>query len=301
MRHNRSSAVITLLASLAFTLLMTSSPAHGQTPAQPAAPPAQPAPTFAPFEEDYRFEVSVDGWWTRPSTMMYSDTETITKAATSTSAAVTTTVTGTNIDFIKQLNLGDQLLPTFHVLVRPRKKHKIRLDYYPLRYNQTATLSAPLNFNGQTFASGDAVTSSLHLNEWELAYEYDFVTSARGFLGGVAGGNLYLVSGEMSDATQGGTASVRILMPGLGVTGRYYFTPRFSATGSFMGFVLPGGNTSTTGHVVNVQGYATVSLSKYVGIEGGYRFLNAGHYYNSPVNTGDFQIGGAFIGGVFRY
>jgi hypothetical protein len=90
-------------------------------------------------------------------------------------------------------------------------------------------------------------------------------------------------------------------MPGAGVTGRYYFTPRFSATGSFMGFLLPGGNTSTNGHVVNVQGYATVSLSKYVGIEGGYRFFDAAHHYNSPVNTGEFQIGGAFAGAVFRY
>lgn len=304
MSQNRSSVAITLLSSLALAFLMTSSPLRAQTPAQtPAQPaPAPPAaPSFAPFEEDYHFEVSADGWFTRPTTAMYSDTETVTTTATSTTAAVTTNVTGTNIDFIKQLNLSDQLFPTLHVLVRPLKKHKIRLDFYPLRYSQTATLTSALNFNGQTYASGDAVTSSLHWNEWELTYEYDFVTSPRGFLGGVAGLNVYSVSGSMSDANKSGTASVGIPMPGLGAIGRYYFTPRFSATGAFTGFVLPGGNTSTNGHVINVQGYATISLSKNVGIQEGYRFFDAAHYFNSPVNTGEFQISGAFIGAVFRY
>ena len=179
--------------------------------------------------------------------MMYSDTETITTtAATSTTAAVTTTVTGTNTDFRQQLGLHNQWFPAFHVVIRPQEKQKIRFDFYPLYYKQSATLSSAINFNGQTFAAGDAVTSSLYWNEWELSYEYDFLTFERGYVGGAVGANLYSVSGQIADSTQGGTAGVHIPMPGLGVTGRYYLTPRFSATGSSQDTPRDRGTSSRT-------------------------------------------------------
>jgi hypothetical protein len=311
MRQKPLSAFSALSTSIVFALLMMSSPALAQppTPAPPAQPPAQPTPastepvpSFVPLAESYHFEVSVDAWSTLPSTMMFSDTETITTtAATTTTAAVTTTVTGTNIDFRQQLGLHNQWFPAFHVVIKPREKQKILFSFYPLYYKQTATLSAPINFNGQTFAAGDVVSSSLYWNEWQLGYEYDFLTFERGYVGGVAGANFYSVSGQLADASQGGTAGVHIPMPGLGGIGRYYLTPRFSATGSFMGYWLPGGNTSTNGHVINVELYGTVNISKYLALQGGYRLFDAAHNFSSPVNTGSFLINGGFIGGVFRY
>src|SRR5215470_2538476 len=190
MRQNPLNALFTLSTALVCALLTLSLPAQAQlptpaqppTPTQPGQPPAQPAtppsivpvPSFVPIGETYRFEVSVDAWSTLPSTMTYSDTETITTtAATSTTAAVTTTVTGTNIDFRQQLGLHNQWFPAFHVVIRPQEKQKIRFDFYPLYYKQSATLASAINFNGQTFAAGDAVSSSLYWNEWELSYEYD--------------------------------------------------------------------------------------------------------------------------------
>jgi hypothetical protein len=309
MRQNPLSALFKQSLSFAFALLMTSSLAQAQPPTPTPAPPAQPAapspvpvPSFVPLAEGYRFEVSVDAWSTLPSNMTFSDTETITTtAATSTAAAVTTTVTGTNIDFKQQLGLHNQWFPAFHVVIRPQEKQKIRFNFYPLYYKQSATLPSSINFNGQTFAAGDAVSSSLYWNEWELSYEYDFLTFERGYVGGAVGANFYSVSGQIADATQGGTAGVHIPMPGLGVEARYYLTPRFSATGSFMGFWLPGSDTSTNGHVVNVQAYGTVNISKYLALQGGYRLFDAAHHFNSPVNTGNFLINGGFIGGVFRY
>jgi len=284
-----------MISSLAQAQPPTPTPA----PAQPAPSPV-PVPSFVPLAEGYRFEVSVDAWSTLPSTVTFSDTETITTtAATSTTAAVTTTVTGTKIDFRQQLGLHNQWFPAFHVVIRPQEKQKIRFDFYPLYYKQSATLSSAINFNGQTFAAGDAVSSSLYWNEWELSYEYDFLSYERGYVGGAVGANFYSASGQISDASQGGTAGVHIPMPGLGVTGRYYLTPRFSVTGSFMGFMLPGGSTS--GHVVNVQAYGTVSISKYLALQGGYRLFDAAHNFDSSINTGNFLINGGFIGGVFRY
>jgi hypothetical protein len=306
MRQNPLSFLDKLSAAVVLALLMTSSPARAQSaqpPAQPATPPStEPVPSFVPIGETYHFEVSVAGWSSLPYTMMYSDTETVTTtAATATAPAVTTTVTGTNIDFKQQLGLHNQWFPEVHLVIRPQTKHKIRFDFYPLYYKQSATLAAPLNFDGQTYLAGQTVTSSLYWNEWQIGYEYDAITFERGYIGGVVGMNYYAVSGQLSNGSQAGAAGVHIPMPGLGAIGRYYLTTRFSLTGAFTGYFLPGSDTSTHGHVIDVDLYGTINVSKYVGIQGGYRLLDAAHHFNSPVNTGDFRIGGGFLGGTIRY
>src|SRR5215467_12145902 len=201
MRQNPLTALFTLSTAIVCALLTMSSPAQAQppapaqppTPTQPGQPPAQPAPppaiipvpSFVPIGETYRFEVSVDAWSTLPSTMMFSDTETITTtAATSTTPAVTTTITGTNIDFKQTLGLHNQWFPAFPVVIRPQQKHKIRFSFFPLYYKQSATLPATINFGGQTYLAGEAISSSLYWNEWQLGYEYDFLTFDRGYAGG---------------------------------------------------------------------------------------------------------------------
>jgi len=284
---------------------MLSSPAQAQPvppPAQPAPPPAQPTPpstvavpSFVPIGETYRFEVAVDGWSTLPSTMMYSDTETVTSGGTS------TIVPGTNIDFKQQLGLHNQWFPAFHVVIRPQQKQKIRFDFFPLYYKESATLPVPVTFNGQSYLAGQTVASTLYWNEWQFGYEYDVLTFDRGYIGGVVGMNFYAVSGELANGSQSGAAGVHIPMPGLGAIGRYYLTPRFALTGAYTGYWLPGGDTSTHGHVNDVELYGTINVSKYVGIQGGYRLFQAAHHFSSPVNTGDFLINGGFIGGTFRY
>jgi hypothetical protein len=305
MRHSPLSFFDKSSAIVALALLMMSSPARGQAaqpPAQPATPSSEPVPSFVPIGENYHFEVSVEGWSTLPSTTMYSDTETITTTpASGTTPAVTTTVTGTNIDLKQQLGLHNQWFPAFHVVIRPQPKHKIRFDFYPLYYKESATLSAPINFNGQTYLAGQTVASSLYWNEWQLGYEYDALTFDRGYIGAVVGANFYAVSGQLSDGSQAGAAGVHIPMPGLGAIARYYATSRFSVTGAFTGYYLPGGSASTHGHVLDLDLYATINISKYVGIQGGYRLFDAAHHFDSPVNTGDFLINGGFIGGTIRY
>jgi hypothetical protein len=292
------------LTATVLALALHSSPARAQAaqppaqpaqPAQPAPPSSVPVPSFVPVGETYHFEVSVEDWSTLPSTMMYSDTEVVTSGTTS------TTVVGTNINFKEQLGLHNQWFPAFHVVIRPRPKHKIRFDFYPLYYKESATLFANINFNGQTYLAGQTVASTLYWNEWQFGYEYDALTFDRGYIGGVVGMNFYSVSGQLSNGSQEGTAGVHIPMPGLGAIARYYATPRVSFVAAYTGYFLPGGDTSTHGHVNDVDLYGVINISKYIGIQGGYRFFNASHRFDSPVNTGNFTLGGGFLGGTFRY
>jgi hypothetical protein len=123
----------------------------------------------------------------------------------------------------------------------------------------------------------------------------------RGYIGGIVGANDLIVNGTLDNGTKSGTAGVRIPMPGLGVIGRYYVAPRVSITGEFTGYDLPGGATSTHGHVIATGGYATLNVLKYIGIQGGYRSFDATHVFGSPLNTGTFTIRGPYIGGAVRF
>jgi hypothetical protein len=290
---------VCVIAGLGLVLL--SAPAHAQAP---QTPPPAPAPTPAvpaaelPIGERYRIEISVGLWATMPSTVQYSDTEVVTTTGTT---PTSTTVTGTVIDFQQQLGLHDQRFLEFHLVARPAPKHKIRADYIPLYYQQSATLASALKFNGQTYLATQTVTSSLRWDAWQAGYEYDLITGARGYIGGIAGVQFYSVNGTLGNGTQSGSAGVHIPMPGLGASGRYYPAPRFSVTGEFIFYDLPGADTSTHGRLTDIDGYATVYVSKYVGLQGGYRSFDALHVWGSPLNTGTFTIRGPYIRGTLRY
>jgi hypothetical protein len=287
------SSSVAILYSV-FTLSMVLLPARAD--AQAAQPPATPAPT-APGEpvapvvtivgEEYHAELSVGAWFTMPSTVTYSDTE--------------GTVSGTNIDFKKDLGLKDKMFPDVHLTVRLAPRHKLRGEYIPILYKQSATLSADLNFNGQAYLKGQAVDSTLRWNAWHAAYEFDVLTADRGYLGAIAAASSLNISGSTASTTQFGTASVNILMPGLGATARYYPASKVSVTGDVLFFDLPGGATSTHGHILEIDGYATFNFTKHAGVRAGYRSFDTTHVWGSPLNTGSMTIRGPYVGGTAHF
>ena len=266
------------VAMLGFVLL--SAPAGAQS--TPAPLTSEPA-----IGEDYRIEVAAGVWATVPSTVQYSDTE--------------NGLTGTNIDFKQQLGLSNQRFPEFHLVVRATAKHKFRAELIPLNYQQTTTLTTNLNYGGQPFLAGQAVSSTLQWNAWRGVYEYDVITGARGYVGGIVGLNDVVVNGTLANGSQSVTSNVQIPMPGLGVIVRYYPWARLSITGESMGFDLPGRSTHTHGHAIDVDASATANISKHVGIEGGYRAFDVSYTFGTAVNSGTFMIRGPYIGGIVRY
>jgi hypothetical protein len=294
-RRLSSSYVINLYGIFALLVLgLTAARADAQT----AQAPATAAPDSSPSEavgERYHVELSVGAWFTMPSTALFSDTEVVTSGTT------TTTVNGTNIDFKKQLGLNNQIFPEGHLTVRLAPKHKLRGEFIPINYKQSATLTANIVTSGQTYLSGQAVTSALRWNEWNIGYEFDALTSERGYLGAVAAVTRLNVAGAMANGAQSGTATVNIVMPGLGATGRYYVRPQVSLTAGLLAFYLPGSATSTHGHSTQIEGYATVNASKYVGLQAGYRSFFMSYVWGSPLNTGSMTIGGPYLGGTVHF
>src|ERR1043166_397618 len=294
----------TLLYSV-FALGLVLTPASVMAQAAPPAPtPAQPpaepiAPVIAIIGEEFHVELQIGGWVTMPSTVLYSDTESFTTTVNGTST--TTTVNGTLIDFKNALGLKNQVFPEGHITVRLAPKHKVRGEYMPLFYKQTTVIGADFKFNGQTYLAGQTVESTMHWKEWYVGYEFDPLVTDRAYIGGIVAVSSLNLSGATSNAAQPGTASVNIIMPGLGVSGRFYASGRVSVTGDFLVFDLPGSATSTHGHIVNAGGYVTYNINKHVGAQLGYRFTDTSHTWGSPLNTGTLTIGGPFVGGTAHF
>ncbi len=272
----------------------------------PTTPPAQtpaaetPAPVFAPIGEDYRVELQVGAWLSYPFTAFYSDTESTSVTANGTTT--TTVVTGTNVDFHNFLGLKNQVFPEGHLTIRLAPKHKLRGEYTPVFYKQTQqAIAADFNFNGQTYKKGDTVESTLHWNEWYVAYEFDPLVSDRGYVGALVGVSSLGISGATANAVQNGTASVNIVMPGLGATARYYVSEKLSASGDFLIFDLPGSGTDTHGHIIQASGYVTYNLNKHVGAQLGFRFADTSHTWSNPLNTGSQKMAGPFLGGTLHF
>ena len=270
-------------------------------PPAPAQAPAEPvAPVIALIGEEYRVELQIGAFVTMPSSVLYSDTESTSTVVNG--VTTTTVVNGTNVDFKGLLGLKNQVFPEAHVTVRLAPKHKLRGEYIRMFYKQTVTsLPSNFNFNGQTYLAGQTVESTLHWNEWNVAYEFDPLVADRGYIGGMVAASSLNLSGATANTAQSGTASVNILMPGLGATGRYYVSGNLSVTGDFLYFYLPGSATSTHGHILEGGGYITYNINKHVGAQVGFRVFDTAHTWGSPLNTGSMTIPGPFVGGTAHF
>src|SRR5262245_26588634 len=56
---------------------------------------------------------------------------------------------GSDINAKNDLGLTDKKLPQFSVVLRPARHHKLRLQYVPIKYEQTGILPRSIDFNGQ--------------------------------------------------------------------------------------------------------------------------------------------------------
>ncbi|HET9832069.1 MAG TPA: hypothetical protein VFP91_10180, partial [Vicinamibacterales bacterium] len=114
--------------------LFVAGPAYAQAPQTPQTPQVPPLPQNQPpggpiapvvtiIGEEYRVEFSAGAWITRPSTVEYSDTETLTNTVGSTTT--TTVVNGTLVNFRTLLGLPNLTFPEGHLTVRIAPKQKI--------------------------------------------------------------------------------------------------------------------------------------------------------------------------------
>ena len=210
-------------------------------------------------------------------------------------------IQGTDINAKRDLGLVDKNLPQFNLVVKGAKRHKLRVQYVPIKYEQSAVLTRTIDFNGQRYTVGLPVNSALNWKALRLGYEYDFVIKNRGYGG-------FIIEDKQTDVRvdiatpliKPQFAHAQAPIPALGFIGRVWLVPRVNVTGEVTGFKIPDSVEGRyNAHYVDIDVYGTLNPTKNVGIKVGYRSLDLAYKFQE--DTGTFTLKGAYVGAVVRY
>ena len=207
---------------------------------------------------------------------------------------------GTQINAKTDLGLNNKRLPKLELTLRPVRSQKFRLEYIPINFEASTTLSRNIDFNGQRYRLGLPTNTTLDWKAYRFAYEFDFVTKNRGFAGLVIEAKYTDVAVQLTSPVLSEFASARAPLPALGGIGRFYVVPNISITGEVTGFKLPDSIDSRYGgHYVDIDIYGTVNFSDNFGVKGGFRSLDMGYLVKQ--DSGSFTLKGIYFGVVARY
>jgi hypothetical protein len=214
-------------------------------------------------------------------------------------------ILGDDVDFVNTLGLPTSKFKQLKLVLRPGTKHKLRLEYTPIKYNGQQTIGTSFVFNGQRYNVGLPVTSELLWKAYRFGYEYDFVYKDRGFAG-------LLLETKYTDITATLNASLlgvsrtefthaRGPIPAIGFIARGYVVPNISITGEFSGFPEVGttGSSRYGGKYYDFDLYGTINFSDHLGVQGGYRSFDV--LYKVNQDHGTMKLKGIYFGGVTRF
>lgn len=268
------------VAAFTLCLALAAAPAHAQYRPRPMASPVS--------GETFHLEAGV-AWW-NPTTDL---------TITSGGSGALSGIPGTAIDAKSDLGFTDKRLPQFQLTLRPGAAHKLRLQYVPINYSASSTLTRDVVFNGQRYRTGVPVDSTLDWKALRFGYEYDFIRRDTGFVGFITEGKYTDVSITLNNTLASEFVQKRTVIPALGGIGRIYVVPQVAITGEATFFKLPTIEDRYAGHYVDVDVYGTVNFSNNVGVQGGYRALNLGYLIKE--DTGSFVLKGIYFGVIARF
>ena len=253
--------------------------------APPASAQYRPRPVSNPTTgENFHIELGADIWM---------------PTADMTVSSQSLNIPGSQIDFRRDLGLLDQRFPAVQGLLKGGK-HKLRFQYIPVNYTQTATLSQKLVFNGIAYNLGVPVNSTLDWKTYQFGYEYDFVTRSSGFVGVILEAKYTDVTVSLASPLNTEFAHAKGPIPAIGGIARYYPVPMLSITGEVTGVKIPDSlSTEYHAHYVDIDIYGTINLTNNLAAKAGYRSRDVGYLFKT--DSGTFVMQGLYFGGVLRY
>jgi hypothetical protein len=274
---NRVAFRVSHWAALAAALFCFAGPASAQYKPRTLDDPAT--------GEKYHIEGGADFWF--PTADMVVESEQL-------------GIPGSQIDLKRDLGLVDTRFRALQVQLRPARAHKLRFEYLPVTYTQSATLNQDIVFNGIRYRLGLPVNSTLDWKTYEFAYEFDFVVKNWGFVGFDLEAKYTDVQVSLASPIASEFARARGPIPAIGGIGRYYIVPNISVTGELTAFKIPDSiDDRYNAHYIDLDIYGTVNFTNNIGVKGGYRSRDVG--YLIKTDTGSLTLKGIYIGVVARY
>jgi len=212
-------------------------------------------------------------------------------------------IPGTDINAKRDLGLEDKNLLQLNLVLKAGQRHKLRVHFLPIKYEQSSILTRQIDFNGQRYNVGLPVNSTLNWKALRIGYEYDFVVKSRGYGG-------FIIEDKQTDVRvdivtpisnpPAQFAHAQAPIPALGGVARYWIVPRVNVTAEVTGFTIPDSVEGRyNAHYVDVDVYGTVNATNNVGIKVGYRSLDLSYKFKE--DSGAFTLKGMYVGAVVRY
>ena len=256
---------------------------------------AQFRPETPAVGEDFHVELGMNFWQPTPSIVIGSDS--------------LRPVSTSGLDFVQEFGIEDTRFREFRAVLHGGKS-KLRISHVDMKYNEAATLRHAIIIGGRPIDVAAAATADLEWDLWRIGYEHDFVKNPRGLLGFVAEMNFSHVVADLNATSQGFTArsltDEKVPFPALGVVARVYPHKNIGVGGEWTGFKMPGfiadrltDTNNGDAHLRNWDVYVIGSITRYFGIQGGYRALKAD--YTLDDKTGDLQMKGPYLGAMVRF
>jgi hypothetical protein len=213
------------------------------------------------------------------------------------------------VDFVQEFGIENKRFTEFRAVLKGGR-NKLRFSRVPLRYEESALLRRTISFGGQTFNVAAIANANLEWETWTIGYENDFVSRSRGYLGFITELRYNKVTADLSATSLGQSVAslteVKAPIPAFGIVARVYPHRNVSITGEITGFKVPGfladklfDGDEIDVNIKNVDIYATVSITRFFGIQGGYRSLKADYVVDD--DTGDLEMKGPYFGGMVRF
>ena len=259
--------------------------------AAPAAAQYRPLPSSGygtasgPVGEPYYVEFAYNIWSPAPRIVLSSES---------------LGIAGTDINVQADLGVETQQTHEFRLVLRPGRKHKVRFEYLPMKYEADTTLTGEIIFNGIRFPVATQVGTLLEWKTYRIGYEWDFVSRSWGFVGMILQAKFIDANVELDSAIGNEYAHVRAPLPALGAIARVYIARYGSITGEFTGFKLPDSiDENYGGHDYEWNIYGTVNFSKNFGAQVGWRAHDFA--YRVEQDRGSADLSGIYFGGVVRF
>jgi hypothetical protein len=176
-------------------------------------------------------------------------------------------VTGTDLNFNKDLDLEKRKDFWEARVSLELDDHQIRYGFLPLKWSGTRNLAGSISFNGQTFTG--QTDSTLKADYHRLGYKYDFVDLLGSDLGVIIEFKYFNATiGVKSPAGPAESRGIDAFFPTLGVSGHLGLPFKMNFGGEVTGVML-------TSKLYTADGELALNINTipFVTISGGYRAL----------------------------
>ena len=206
---------------------------------------------------------------------------------------------GDSIDFIDDLGYEKKSFSDFRFVLHPARKHKLRAQYVPVSYSSETVFERSIVFNGQRYDVNLPVNTQFDWKVWRFAYEYDFVSRDKFFVGLILEEKYTQVQAALQSVINDEFTSAKGPVPAIGGIVRVYVVPRAAITFELSGIKTPLIDDKYEAKYIDWDLYGTFNLTNNFGVTGGYRVMDV--MFLADKDGGEMTLKGLYFGGLVRF